>query len=107
MRTRLALLVVAWPLLGSRVTLDTTGTRDPDGDQLTYLWWQYVEAGSYSKAVHIQDANSKAAHFLAPTVDASRTVHIILSVTDQGSPPLTTYRRAVVTVTPSQPGQVR
>jgi hypothetical protein len=28
---------------GSTITLDSTGTQDPDGDALTFKWWHYRE----------------------------------------------------------------
>jgi hypothetical protein len=38
--------VVLWGLVGTPVTLDAAGTRDPDGNTLTYKWVFYPEAGS-------------------------------------------------------------
>jgi len=53
----------------------------------------------------IEDADKSAAWFTAPAAPASRvlrsgTMHIILAVTDRGSPPLTRYQRVLVTVAP-------
>jgi hypothetical protein len=45
-------------------------------------------------------STSKNASFTAPSVGSSQTVHIILEVTDNGRPNLTSYRRLVVTVEP-------
>jgi len=36
----------------------------------------------------------------APVVDSVQTVHFILKVTDKGTPPLTRYKRVIVTVIP-------
>jgi hypothetical protein len=36
----------------------------------------------------------------APVVDSAVTIHFILKVTDKGTPPLTRYKRVVVTVLP-------
>ena len=36
---------------GQYFTLDATGTVDPDGDHLSYLWLSYPEAGSYKKPI--------------------------------------------------------
>lgn len=36
----------------------------------------------------------------APVVDSAVTIHFILKVTDKGAPPLTRYKRVIVTVVP-------
>ncbi len=86
---------------GQTVNLSANGSSDPDGDNLSYHWWQYQEADSYESTVSISGSTSKKTGFTAPSVGSSRTVHIILEVTDNGSPNLTSYRRLVVTVDPS------
>jgi Cellulose-binding Sde182, nucleoside hydrolase-like domain/Cellulose-binding protein Sde0182, C-terminal domain len=85
---------------GQMVQLSANGSSDPDGDDLSYHWWQYQEAGSYEGTVSVSGSHSKNASFTAASVDSSRTVHIILEVTDNGNPNLTSYRRLVVTVNP-------
>lgn len=74
---------------------------DPDGDSVSYFWFQYAEAGSYKGAVKIKYAENMAhIDLVAPKVDKPETVHFILKVTDKGSPPLSQYRRVIVTITP-------
>jgi hypothetical protein len=85
---------------GQIVKLSAAGSSDPDGDDLTYHWWQYQQAGSYKGKVKISGANSKSAAFKAPSVSIPATVHIILEVTDNWVPNLTGYRRSVVRVDP-------
>jgi len=85
-------------LPGQTVNLSANGSSDPDGDNLSYHWWQYQQADSYEGTVSISGSTSKNAGFTAPSVGSSRTVHIILEVIDNGSPNLTSYRRLVVTV---------
>jgi len=82
---------------GDTVKLNAKGTKDPDGDELTYKWWQYKEPGSYKGAVDIANGDKLAASFVVPN-DAgnSETVHVICEVTDNGTPPLTRYRRVIV-----------
>jgi hypothetical protein len=76
-------------------------TADPDGDSLSYFWFQYREAGSYNGAVTINGAeNAVGAWVSAPKVEKPQTVHFILRVTDKGSPPLSRYKRVIVTVVP-------
>ncbi|QRK11284.1 DUF1593 domain-containing protein [Archangium violaceum] len=89
---------------GSTVSLSALGSSDPDGDTLSYQWFQYREAGTYSGAVTLSGGTSREASFTAPTVTSPATVHIILTVRDNGSPQLTSYRRVVVTVSPAGGG---
>jgi hypothetical protein len=83
------------------VSLSAKGTTDPDGDALTYRWWQYQEAGTYDGSVEIGDAGKQEASLKVPS-DASRgeTIHVICEVTDTGTPPLTRYQRVIVSVAP-------
>jgi hypothetical protein len=37
---------------------------------------------------------------VAPNVDKPETVHFILRVSDKGNPPLSRYKRVIVTITP-------
>ena len=83
---------------GSNVQLSAKGTSDPDGDELTYRWWQYEEADTYDGVVEIQNANQRDASVTAPEDATGSTVHVICEVTDAGSPPLTRYQRVVVEI---------
>lgn len=82
---------------GDDVHLSAAGSSDPDGDELSYTWWQYKEAGSYSGSVDIVGATSQDASFVAPDVNGE-DVHIVLEVQDNGTPPLKRYRRVIVTI---------
>ncbi|MHC4726579.1 MAG: hypothetical protein ACYS17_05065, partial [Planctomycetota bacterium] len=82
---------------GQTVILCAKGTKDPDGDKLTYKWWQYKEPGSYPGLVKIKNADKQHASFIAPkNAKQDQNVHIICEVTDNGSPPLTRYQRVIV-----------
>lgn len=83
---------------GDRVELDAAGSRDPDGHRLGYRWWTYREAGSYRGEVSLENADSGSAILLVPSDAAGKTIHVILEVTDRGQPPLTAYRRIVVSI---------
>lgn len=87
---------------GAQVLLDSTGTTDPDGDSLDYRWWQYREAGTYSGQAAIENSGAERTTLLAPEVTRRETIHIVLSATDRGSPPLTAYRRLVLSVVPAE-----
>jgi len=83
---------------GAQVELNGAAT-DPDGDAVTYRWWQYTDVDTYPGEVMIANAGSQHASFTVPQdAAAGQTIHIILEVTDGGTPPLTRYRRVVFTV---------
>jgi hypothetical protein len=85
---------------GQRVGLSAAGTYDPDGDELSYHWFVYREAGTYAGTVDIQNSTSQEANFIAPEVTESKEIHVILELKDDGEPSLYSYRRVVVTVQP-------
>lgn len=111
--------------VGAPVILDAAGTVDPDGDGLRYTWFFYPEAGTgipgrpvfangYNPfgaeagaeertvglrrppaRVTVQDANSARA---TVTPQVAGIAHIILEVTDDGVPSLTSYRRIILNI---------
>lgn len=91
---------------GERVALSAAGSHDPDGDALSYEWFSYPEPGSLSVAssgsgapLVIDHANQRDASFEVPkNFFKAGTMHVILAVTDDGTPALTRYRRVIVTV---------
>ena len=82
---------------GTVVELNAELSSDPDGDQLSYRWWQYGEADSAKANVVIRDATQQKASFVAPNETGIR-VYIILEVTDNGAPPLVNYQRVICTI---------
>ncbi len=98
--------------VGKPVSLDAGQSRDPDGQGLHYHWFHYGEAGSTGAnlaAVTISGGDTAKATVTATAVCRPQwlprgqclgngTAHIILAVTDDGSPRLTSYRRVILTV---------
>jgi hypothetical protein len=82
---------------GSTVTLDASGTTDPDGNALSYRWWQYYDADTAAAKVTINNSTASGASFVVPN-ERGKQVQIILEVTDNGSPKLTHYQRVIVTI---------
>jgi hypothetical protein len=86
---------------GEGFVLDAGGTTDPDGDNLSYLWFHYPEAGSYKKFINIDSAeNARGVWVIAPVVEKVETAHFILKVTDKGKTPLSRYKRVIVKILP-------
>ncbi len=95
--------------IGQRVDLSAEGSSDPDGDALSYDWFVYEEPGTRSMSFNssgvklpVQNSDQPKAWL---TVKADRTVppgtgtiHVILAVTDHGTPRLTRYRRVIIDV---------
>jgi len=89
---------------GETVRLDASGSEDPDRQPLSFEWIYYPEPGSYrGPAIEIHDTLTPRAWFVAPSVGEARAIHVVLAATDSGSPPLTRYRRLVITVAPDAP----
>ena len=79
-----------------RIFPKETGTMDIDGDSLSYRWQSYPEAGSYKGQIKVENADQMAAKFVVPEDAAGKTAHVLLVVSDDGTPALTRYRRLVV-----------
>ena len=96
---------------GATIQLSAEGTTDPDGDALSYEWFYYGEAGTLTTSnartgqpIEIKNFDQPKASFAVPTgrvmPPGTGTIHVILAVTDHGTPRLTRYQRVVVTVVP-------
>jgi len=86
---------------GQEVTLRASGSSDPDGDALSFRWFDYPEAGGGRPrpAIRISGADTEIATLSVPAVDEPTTMHVILEVKDDGAPSLFGYRRIILNVT--------
>ncbi len=82
---------------GEKVQFKTEVT-DPDGNDLTIKWWQFM-VGSYKGKVIIVDPSSTSPTIVVPQdAKPGDTIHLVLEAIDNGKPPLTRYHRVIITV---------
>ena len=81
---------------GEHIALSAAGSRDPDGDTLSFDWCVYTDAGGNATL----DPAAGPRSTLRVPADAARgtDIHVILEVTDNGQPALTRYQRLVIGV---------
>lgn len=88
---------------GEAITLSAKGSDDPDGDVIAYRWWHYEEPGGTlggEATLDLEGADSESLTVRVPEdwpAEVSEA-HIILEVTDSGSPTLYGYRRMILTI---------
>ncbi|HEY1581257.1 MAG TPA: DUF1593 domain-containing protein [Terracidiphilus sp.] len=98
--------------VGQSLTLDAGQSSDPDGQKLRFHWFHYPEAGIEDgnlAALTLTDtgtsrvtvrADAACRPFWLPMIpcNGDGIAHVILAVTDDGSPQLTSYRRVILHV---------
>ncbi len=83
---------------GATVKLSASAI-DPDKNELAYRWWNYADVGTYKGTVTIKQENQANTFVQVPIASKKGdTIHVILEVTDKGTPALTRYQRVVITV---------
>ncbi len=84
---------------GERICLDASKSWDPDQDVLSYQWYVYPEAGTYSGSIMVEQDTESIAYVMVPADGQGKQIHIILEVTDNNPiVPLTSYRRIVIDI---------
>lgn len=81
---------------GESLMLSAAASYDPDGDSVLYRWWIYNEASNCPENIFLKNNTGKNLDFAVPKELLNCSIHIILQATDNGTPPLTSYRRIIV-----------
>jgi hypothetical protein len=64
-------------------------------------WWRWKDVDTYPGEVTITSPSTFTTRLQVPVdAKAGQTIQLVLEATDDGTPPLTRYRRVVVTVAP-------
>lgn len=84
---------------GQSLTLDATGSSDPDQHRLKYRWWIYAEAGTVDvKFLEIGSPDAPKTEIRISPEMPPGTAHVILEVTDDTTPSITRYRRLILDI---------
>lgn len=83
---------------GESISLDTSGSTDPDGDTIDIKWWIMPEAGDTLPEGCLTFSKSGSANVTIPENNSGKEIHLICEATDSGTPALTSYRRVILKV---------
>lgn len=86
---------------GKSVVLDASRSVDPDGDALAFHWSLYPEPEEASFITMVEDGSRCRVHASDDAKDA--VLHFVVAATDDGTPPLTAYRRVTLRVRAQDP----
>lgn len=78
------------------IRMDASKSFDPDGDGLSFLWWQQPEIGHTRIAIEASDESIATIRIPAKAIGG--TVHLICEVHDNGPFHLVSYRRIIITI---------
>lgn len=77
---------------------DASGSWDPDGDELDFTWSLLTLEDSVKPLPDMAGADTPILTLKAPVVSSPRDIHLLLTVTDRGDPPLSSYCRLKIRV---------
>ena len=78
------------------IRMDASKSFDPDGDGLSFLWWQQPEIGKTKVTIDQSDQSIATIHIPADAV--GQTLHVICEVHDDGPFHLVAYRHVIISI---------
>ena len=81
---------------GKTIRLDASKSKDPDGDTLSFHWWQQPEIGTF-KAI-ITQADQPKTNIQIPADADKGELHLICEIHDDGPFRLPAYRRIIISI---------
>ncbi len=83
---------------GDKLVFDASKSKDPDGNKLTFKWFFYDEI-SQAEGIEIRtQSGGRKSNIEIPKGPNAREIHLVLEITDNGFPSLTSYKRMVIHV---------
>lgn len=82
--------------------LDASASADPDGRSLHFSWGIYSEAGTLSELNWFSSQDQPVFEFRIPPVDRPETMHVLLTLANDGDPVLKSYARVVLDILPGR-----
>jgi hypothetical protein len=83
---------------GDSIALDASSTTDPDGNGLTFKWSIYPTDPEIAKPVTIHNGKTTMPHIEVGQIPSGKTIPILLTVRDSGTPSLTRHGRVLLQV---------
>ena len=81
---------------GDIIRLDASKSKDPDGDGLSFHWWQQAEIGKTE--IDIEGVDQSVSTIRVPSEAKDDTIHVLCEVHDDGPFRLVAYKRIIITV---------
>ncbi|MCD6051508.1 MAG: hypothetical protein K0Q55_2917 [Verrucomicrobia bacterium] len=85
---------------GSTIKLDASTSSDPDKNTLSFKWWLYPEVSQGATTANLEGTQTANCTLQITKNALAGEWHIILEVTDNGTPALTSYHRVIITIKP-------
>ncbi len=85
---------------GEKIKLDASRSFDPNGDQISFNWFRYIEADTYTGDFEVENPGLAKQTLTIPSDLGKHDLHIVLEVRDNGTPGLVGYRRVIIKLKP-------
>ena len=96
---RIAVGLRTTPAPGETVRLEGA-VSDPDGNAVRVHWWRWKDVDTYPGDVTLSAPDSLVTELQVPDdAKSGQTIQLVLEATDNGTPSLTRYQRAIIVIT--------